>query len=77
MANWLIMKNNYVVNVILWDGVTPYNVVDDHDLMKEDPSESVGIGDWYEEAEDMFYRPLGIPHDWPDELKPLGDEPLT
>jgi hypothetical protein len=41
-----------------------------HDAIIEDVNECIYIGDWYEASEDIFYRPIGVPVDWPDELKP-------
>lgn len=67
---WLIIKNNYVINKVVWDGETDWTYPGEHDLIIEDVNQNIGIGDWYEEVEGLFYRPMGIPPDWPDELKP-------
>jgi len=53
---YAIIKNNTVVNVILFDG----NV---NDLYLDDgviaiPNEWVGIGDWWEQSESRFYRAI-------------------
>lgn len=40
----------------------------ENDLIIEDINNNVGIGDWYEEVEGIFYKPLSIPPDLPDEL---------
>jgi len=40
----------------------------------EDTEQNIHIGDWYEEAEGLFYRPVtGTPPDVPIELQPAGD----
>jgi hypothetical protein len=65
----VIIKNNYVIDRIVADSdfVYPHP----HDLMIEDSDTNIYIGDWYEEEEGIFYRPVNaIPPDVPDELKP-------
>lgn len=65
----VIIKNNYVIDRIVADSdfVYPHP----HDLMIEDSDTNIYIGDWYEETEGIFYRPVNaIPPDVPDELKP-------
>ena len=49
----------------MWDGVTPYQYPFPYDTMMEDTTYSIGIGDWYEPTENIFYRPLSIPPDFP------------
>ena len=66
MARWAVIKSNYVIDIIIWDGVTNWQYPGDHDLLIEDPEEMLGHGDWYESSEDIFYRPIGkIPPDFP------------
>jgi len=65
MKTWLIMRSNYVINVIYWDGVTPYSYPEPHDEIREDATESINIGDWYEPSENVFYRPVTTPPDYP------------
>jgi hypothetical protein len=66
MARWLILNSNYVTDVIVWDGITPYNYPYPYDSMIEDTTYNIGIGDWYETSEDVFYRPIGkTPPDFP------------
>jgi hypothetical protein len=65
---WAILKSNYVVDVIMWDGVTPYTHPFPYDTMVEDIEYTVGLGDWYEELENTFYRPLSTPPDFPPQL---------
>ncbi len=72
MKKWLIIKDNYVINSIIWDGVTEYEYPDPYDKMMEDEEEYVGIGMWYEEPENLFYSPTGVPEDWPIELLSMG-----
>lgn len=74
---WLILKNNYVIDRVVWDGETDWTYSREHDSIIEDTEQNVGIGDWYEELEGLFYRPIGIPLDWPDELKLTGEDQLT
>jgi hypothetical protein len=65
---WLVIKDNYVIDYIVWDGITPYVYPFPHDFLKENitgPAGSACIGDWYEESEDIFYRPLSTPPDFP------------
>ena len=53
---YAIVQNNTVINVIMFDGN-----VDDLPLdegMLAIPNEWVGIGDWWEEPESRFYRPI-------------------
>ena len=68
IRKWLIIKDNYVINAIIWDGVTEYQYPDPYDQMIEDVKQNVNIGTWYEESENMFYQPIGIPPDYPEEL---------
>jgi hypothetical protein len=65
MARWAIIKSNYVIGVVIWDGDTPYQYPGDYDLMIEDTTEKVGYGDWYEISEGIFYSPLSTPPDFP------------
>jgi hypothetical protein len=65
MARWVILKNNYVIDAIEWDGMTQYQYPYSHDVMKEDTEGIVNIGDWYETSEDIFYRPTKTPPDFP------------
>lgn len=55
---YLIIKDNYVINTIEWDGVTPYTYPFDHDLMLWDQSESVAIGDYYDQTDNTFWKPV-------------------
>ena len=65
----VIIKDNYVIDRIVADSDFVYPFP--HDLMIEDTDTNIHIGDWYEESEGIFYRPVNaIPPDVPDELKP-------
>jgi hypothetical protein len=69
---YVVIKDNYVIDRILADE-TP-NYPHPHDLVMEDVDMNIHIGDWYEEAEGIFYRPVtGTPPDVPIELQPAGD----
>jgi hypothetical protein len=66
---FVIVKDNYVIDRIVADAdfVYPHP----HDLVVEDVELNIYIGDWYEEAENIFYRPVtGTPPDVPIELQP-------
>lgn len=65
MKYWCVIKNNYVIDYIIWDGITPYVYPFDHDSIIEDTERLAGIGDWYESSENIFYRPLKTPPDSP------------
>lgn len=70
---FVIVKNNYVVDRIIADASFTYP--HPHDVMLEDVGACIHIGDWYEEAEGIFYRPItGTPPDWPTELIPTDGE---
>jgi hypothetical protein len=65
MGRWAIIKSNYVIDVVIWDGVTPWQYPGDYDIMVEENTENAGYGDWYELSEKIFYRPLSPPPDFP------------
>lgn len=62
---WLVLKDNYVINNIEWDGVTPYTYPFPHDFLMNGEDTLASIGDWYEVSENIFYRPLTTPPDFP------------
>jgi hypothetical protein len=72
IRKWLIIKDNYVINAIIWDGITQYQYPEPYDKMIEDVEQKVNIGMWYEENENIFYNPTGVPIDWPIELLSMG-----
>ena len=65
MGRWAVIKSNYVIDVVVWDGVTPWQYPGEHDSLIEENTENVGYGDWYESSEGVFYRPLSTPPDFP------------
>lgn len=68
-----IIKDHYVVaRVMAGPGyVYPYP----HDLAIQDDIGATHVGDWYQEDEGIFYRPItGTPPDWPTELIPTDGE---
>lgn len=73
---FVVIKDNYVINriVVAEADAATYTYPLPHDLLLEDVDLNLYIGDWYEEAEGIFYRPIGNPEDWPDELKPPQQE---
>jgi uncharacterized protein involved in tellurium resistance len=72
---WLAIKNNYVVAAFIWDGVAQYTYPDPECTIVEDVEQKIGIGMWYEEAEDVFYMPISKPNDvnYPEELNYLWE----
>jgi hypothetical protein len=62
---WVIIKSNYVIDAIIWNGIDTYQYPYPYDLMIEDTTLEIGIGDWYETSENIFYRPLKTPPDFP------------
>jgi hypothetical protein len=70
MATYLILRKNYVINVVEWDEqqAPDWQYPHPHDAVMPATNEHVGIGDWYEDAEGIFYRPLSTPPDLPEEL---------
>ena len=75
MKVWLVLKNNYVIDRVLWDGETEWQYPGEHDYLIEDVYEEVAIGSWYEESEDVFYRSYRKPVDesLPEEIGHLWD----
>lgn len=55
---YLVIKDNVVIATILWDGISEYTYPEPHDKLILDEWGWIGIGDWYEESEDIFYRPI-------------------
>lgn len=73
MARHAIIRQNYVISVVEWEPkqAPEWKYPHPYDLILEDTSGSVNIGDWYEEQEGLFYRPVnGTPQDLPKELRP-------
>lgn len=62
---WFVIKNNYIIDDIEWDGITSYIYPKPHDSLMNGDNNPAGIGDWYEPTEGVFYRPLTTPPDWP------------
>lgn len=63
-----VIKDNYVVNRFRIEPETfeNFEYPHPHDLLKIDEDMNIHIGDWYEEPEDKFYRPIGgTPEDSP------------
>jgi hypothetical protein len=70
MRKWLAIKQNYVVNAFIWDGVSEYKYPDPECIIMEDVDQNIGIGMYYEESEGIFYMPIGKrPPDIPEELE--------
>ena len=66
---YAIVKDNYVIARIV--GEVGYIYPHPHDFQIADEEGNSHIGDWYEENEGIFYRPVNAnPPDWPDVLQP-------
>lgn len=67
---YVVIKSNYVIDRIYWNPQTypDYQYPFEHDLFLEDINQNINIGDWYDSAEGIFYRPLSTPPDWPPVL---------
>lgn len=65
-----IIKDNYVIDRVIIDSSnTTWVYPNPHDSVIEDINMKFGIGDWYEENEQIFYRPINAtPPDWPSEI---------
>ena len=56
-TRYAMVKDNIVYNVCLWNGdLTTWQPPDDGTIMIA--NDWAGIGDWWEEAEQRFYRPI-------------------
>ena len=64
------MINSVLVDTDTDPGWSYQGAFDEIVLAGEHPA---GVGDWYEKEEGLFYRPLGLPSDLPDELKPVSE----
>ena len=62
---WAVLKSNYVIDVVIWDGVSPWYYIGEYDSIVEDKHQVAGWGDWYETLEEIFYKPLTTPPDFP------------
>lgn len=60
--HFCIIKGGYVTNVIV-GAESPHPEAPEGHSIVPDPLRCVAIGDWYEEAEGVFYRPLSDPPD--------------
>lgn len=72
---YAIVLRGYVINRVVGDADFKYE--GEHDFVIEDVNENIGIGDWYEESEGIFYRPMSKPNDknMPEELNKMWEEP--
>jgi hypothetical protein len=55
---WVIIKDNYVIDRILWDGVTEYSYPFQHDFMIQNDDNEVCIGDFYDTPTKSFTRTI-------------------
>lgn len=57
IKTYAMVKDNVVYNTILWDGnLQTWQPPDDGTFVIE--NNAVSIGDWWEESERRFYRPI-------------------
>jgi hypothetical protein len=62
---WAVLKSNYVIDVVIWDGISSWYYIGEYDSIVEDKYSVAGWGDWYESSEEIFYKPLSTPPDFP------------
>jgi hypothetical protein len=62
---WAVLKSNYVIDVVIWDGISSWYYIGEYDSIVEDKYNVAGWGDWYESSEEIFYKPLSTPPDFP------------
>ena len=65
--NWAVIKDNYVIDYIIWDGVSSYTYPFPYDYLKQDNNNIAAIGDWYNEVTDTYYRPVSKGADYIEE----------
>lgn len=67
MAKYIVLKCNYVIASLVMDenAALTYVYPEPHDAVVHDPEEKIGIGYWFEQSENIFYVPVGIPPDSP------------
>jgi hypothetical protein len=78
MGRYVALKNNYVVNVFIWDGGEGFTYPDGEvDILEINPAADIGIGDLYDGVEETFSRPTESPTDvnYPPELDYLWIPP--
>jgi len=70
---YCVVKENYVINIIIWDGVEPTIYDDDVDItLLAEPDGNVGVGYRYNTSQEIFYLVLNnIEADLPEELDDL------
>lgn len=75
MRIFLIIRNNYVINRIVLEDPEGYVYPYPHDSIIEDVDQSIHVGAWYEESEDIFYMPFTKPNDpnLPEELEHIWE----
>lgn len=57
IKKYVLVKDNVIYNSILWDGdLNTWQPPEDGTVVIQ--NSSAGIGDWWEEAEQRFYRPI-------------------
>ena len=61
--NWLAIKGDRVVNVIVWDGISPYDPGDGIELVPSDDTPGVGIG-WTRNADGTWTAPVVETEEW-------------
>lgn len=71
---YAIILRSYVINRVVGDKDFKYE--GEYDLIIEDVNENIGIGDWYEASEGVFYAPRTKPNDkdMPEELNAMWEE---
>jgi len=54
----IVVKSGYAIAKLMLEVDTPFIYPDPYDIIVVDATDTVEVGDWYEEAEDIFYRPI-------------------
>jgi hypothetical protein len=62
---YLLIKDNRIENIISWDGVTPYTLPKDHELVEYE-----GVYDLYWEWDAVNHRPIAPPPEPPPVVDP-------
>jgi hypothetical protein len=58
---WVLVKDNIVVNSIVWDGVSSWTPPDDHELVETTGMENAPGPDWLYEG--GIFTPSSIPEE--------------
>jgi hypothetical protein len=75
MARKLIIQSSYVVNVVIVNEDSQWTPPEGCTVIDDPTDGYAGVGDWYEVAEGILYRPVAaVPPDAPESLQEQNDE---